>query len=89
MKNQYVRIVLALIALCLASTGCVYRTYKEGDTEYTSLAIATKQGVAPFTLEAGAKGEPGYRKLESKGLSNDPSADIVGAAVKAAVEAAK
>lgn len=71
-----------------AFSGCQYRSYQEGQTKYTSISFGTTQQVAPFKLEAGKEGDATYRKLESKGLSNDPSAAIE-AAVTAAVRAAK
>ncbi len=83
---------LALILILAASafsSGCVYRAFSEGDAKYTSFAFGTTQQVAPFELKAGQAGTPGYRELSSKGLSNDPNAAIVDAAVTAAVKAAK
>lgn len=78
---------LLFAAAVLALTGCQYRSYREGTTVYTSIAVGTTQSVAPFSLEAGKKDDPSYRKLDSKGLTNDPSSAIeaaVGAAVRAA-----
>lgn len=85
MKTRLLLILLASLAL----SGCVYRSYSEGTAKYTSMSFGTAQGVAPFSMEAGEKGTPTYRKLDSKGLTNDPSASIVEAAVSAAVKAAK
>lgn len=76
--------------LCLSFlTGCTYRSYQEGSARYTSMSFGTTQGVAPFTMEAGKKDDPSYRRLESKGLTNDPSASVVEAAVSAAIKSAK
>lgn len=81
--------LLLLAAIAALCTGCVYRSYQEGQTKYTSFAFGTSQGVAPFTIEAGKKDDPTYRKLESKGLTNDPAAAAIEAAVTAAIKAAK
>lgn len=81
--------IIMLVIVSVLSSGCVMRSYQEGDTKYTSIAFGTTQGVAPFTLEAGKKDDPSYRKLESKGLTNDPSASAIEAAVTAAIKAAK
>jgi hypothetical protein len=81
--------LLALVALCLLSTGCVFRSYQEGSAKYTSFSFATGQGVAPFSIEAGKKDDPSYRKMDSKGLTNDPSAAAIEAAVTAAIKAVK
>lgn len=78
--------MLAIAALSLASSGCSYRSYKEGATTYTSIAFGTNQTVAPFKIEAGKEGDASYRKLESKGLANDNSS-IVEAAVSAGIAA--
>ncbi len=87
MKTFLRILVLAVItALC---TGCVFRSYQEGQTKYTSFAFGTSQGVAPFTIEAGKKDDASYRKLESKGLTNDPAAAAIEAAVTAAIKAVK
>jgi len=85
MKTRIAIILLALLAL----SGCSYRSYQEGQTKYTSMSFGTTQAVAPFTIEAGKKDDPTYRKLESKGLSNDPSASVVEAAVTAAIKSVK
>lgn len=88
MKTARPRLVaLVLLSAGLGLTGCVYRSYEEGGTKYTSFAIGTSQAVAPFTLEAGKKDDPSYRKLESKGLTNDPSAAAIEAATSGAVKA--
>ena len=89
MKNRL--LLLALTALCLCLSGCVYRSYQEGTAKYVTLSIGTKQGVAAFSLEAGAVGTDSYRKLDSKGLTNDPTnaVAVVDAAVTAAIRAAK
>lgn len=79
----------ALLSVALLSSGCVLRSYQEGQAKYTSIAFGTTQGVAPFTMEAGKKDDPSYRKLESKGLTNDPSASVVEAAVSAAIKSVK
>lgn len=81
--------LIPLLALAALLSGCSYRSYQEGQTKYTSWSFGTNQHVAPFSLEAGKKDDPSYRKLNSKGLTNDPDTEIVSAAVKAAVEAAK
>lgn len=85
MKTRLIILALA----CLALSGCSYRCYEEGGAKYTSWSFGTTQQVAPFTMEAGKKDDPSYRKLSSKGLSNDPAVEIVEAAVSAAVSAAK
>lgn len=82
------RIAIITVVALLAS-GCTYRGYQEGSAKYTSFSFGTTQGVAPFTMEAGRKDDPSYRKLESKGLTNDPSATAIEAAVTAAVKAAR
>lgn len=78
--------LFALICLALLS-GCQIRTFKEGGASYTAFSLGTNQAVAPFSIEAGQAGTPSYRKLESKGLTND-STSIVESAVGAAVRAA-
>jgi hypothetical protein len=80
--------VLALLALSLLSTGCVYRSFSEGSAKYTSMSFATAQGVAPFVLEVGKEGSDSFRKIDAKGLTNDPAAAAVEAAVSGAVKAA-
>jgi hypothetical protein len=91
-RSAFLFIILAFIAV-LATSGCSYRSYQEGNTKYTSFAIGTSQAVAPFTLEAGKKDDASYRKLDSKGLTNEPNAEALKAvaegAVTAAVKAAK
>lgn len=83
----FVAIVVAFV-IASFSTGCVIRTYKEGNTEYRSISILAGGSVAPFSLEAGKKDDPSYRKLDSKGVTNDSTA-VVEAAVSAAIRAAK
>ena len=82
-------ISIVILSLTLGLTGCVYRSYEEGAAKYTSFSFGTTQGVAPFKMEAGKKDTDSYRSLESKGLTNDPSASVVEAAVSAAVKSAK
>ncbi len=77
---------LSLI-VALGATGCHYRSYQEGATSYTSIGVGTAQTVAPFTLRAGKEGDPSWRELSSKGLTNDNTATLE-AAVAAAVRAA-
>ncbi len=78
-------LVLALVALLF--TGCVYRSYAEGGAHYTSWSFVTSQGVAPFSLEAGKAGDPSYRKIDSKGLTNSPDAEAMKAFAEGAVTA--
>jgi cell division protein YceG involved in septum cleavage len=78
---------IAILSLVLS--GCSYRSYQEGTAKYTTMSIGTTQAVAPFTIEAGKPNDQSYRKLESKGLSNDPSAAAIEAAVTAAIKAVK
>lgn len=80
-------LVLAAVA-ALLSAGCSYRSYQEGSSKYTSFAFGTNQAVAPFSLEAGKKDDPSYRKLDSKGLTNEPNADALKAVAEGAVTAA-
>lgn len=88
MKTQRDYLVFSAICVaCLLLTGCHYRSYQEGNTKYTSIGFGTNQTVAPFSLKAGKEGDPSYRELTSKGLTNDNTAAVeaaVGAAVKAA-----
>lgn len=77
---------LIILVLAASLTGCSYRSYKEGSTSYTSIAFGTNQTVAPFSIEAGKKDDPTFRKLESKGLVND-SSSLVEAAVTAGISA--
>ena len=86
--NKKLLLLVAAIA-ALLNTGCTYRAYQEGSAKYTSMSFGTTQGVAPFTMEAGKKDDPSYRKLDSKGLTNDPSASVVEAAVSAAIKSVK
>lgn len=86
MKKHTLVIILAAVA-CL-SAGCSYRSYQEGTSKYTSFAFGTNQAVAPFSLEAGKKDDPSYRKLDSKGLTNETNAEAIKAAVEGGVAAA-
>lgn len=79
---------LILLAVLL-TTGCSYRSYREGNTVYTSIGFLTNQSVAPFSLKAGQKDSASYRELESKGLSNTPDAAFFEAAMSAAFNAGK
>lgn len=81
-------VALVLLSVSLGLTGCVYRSYQEGGAHYTSWSFGTSQGVSPFSLEAGKRDDPSYRKLESKGLTNDPSATAIEAASAGAVRGA-
>lgn len=82
-----VRLVFAAL-LALVLSGCVYRSYQEGSAKYTTFAFGTSQAVAPFSIEAGKKDDPSYRKLESKGLTNEPNAAALEAVANGAVTAA-
>jgi len=83
--TRHLSLIVALCATMLC--GCHYRSYKEGATSYTSIGVGTAQTVAPFTLRAGKEGDPSWRELSSKGLTNDNTAALE-AAVSAAVRAA-
>jgi len=74
MKNALLLAIMSLLVLlvCLLTSGCYSRTFKQGDVSYTSWGLFTNQVVAPFTVEVGDKNTPGYKRLESKGLSNTP-----------------
>lgn len=91
--TRHTSLAVAALLLAAALSGCSYRSYREGDTRYTSLALGTSQAVAPFALKAGKEGDASFRSLESKGLTNDNAAAVaaiesaVGAAVRAATGA--
>lgn len=85
-RLRFVCFVCFVGTLAATFTGCQYRSYTEGATKYTSLAIGTNQTVAPFSLKAGKEGDASFRELSSKGITND-STSIVESAVGAAVKA--
>lgn len=90
--KKYLFHYLVFIAACgfcvMGGAGCSYRSYKEGGAKYTSWSFGTNQAVAPFSLEAGKAGDPSYRKLDSKGLTNEPNAEALKAVAEGAVTAA-
>lgn len=87
-RSHYVVFAAICVACLLAFPGCSYRSYQEGTSKYTSFAFGTSQAVAPFSLEAGKKDDPSYRKLDSKGLTNEPNAEALKAVAEGAVTAA-
>lgn len=75
------KILVILLAALLS--GCTYRSFKDGNATYTSIGLFSNQAIAPFSLKAGVSGQPGYRELESRGITSSPDPQFMEALLSA------